>query len=95
MERRLRVLMFRGVNHWLAQGLELDICAQGPTRDIVLARFRRTLRAEIFIRFQEAAEPIKPAPQRFFAEYEKAPKYCQLVVTYDVAVRMVMLEVPS
>jgi hypothetical protein len=87
--------MFRSGNVWLAQGLELDICAQGPTRDIVCARFRKTLRAEIFIRFREAAEPIKPAPHRFFAEYEKAPKYCQQVVTYDVAVSMATLEMPS
>lgn len=87
--------MFRSGDHWLAQGLELDICVQGSTRDIACSRFRKTLRAAIFIRFQEAIEPIKPAPKKFFDDYEKAPKYCQQVIIYDIAVSMSKLEMPS
>ncbi|KAB2943963.1 MAG: hypothetical protein K8F92_04355 [Hyphomicrobium sp.] len=64
----LRVIVFKEGDVWIAQGLEIDICAQGPDLKAVKERFLVTLRSEI-----EHGDPssIGPGPDEFFSLWAK------------------------
>lgn len=70
---KIRVILFQEGDLFIAQGLELDICAQGKTPEEAKKRFSIALRAET----HEAAsagislfEAIEPAPAFFHSLYE-------------------------
>jgi len=68
----VRVVVFRDGDLFVAQGLELDLAAQGKTQEEALERLRVVFRAEA----REAAEQgrdlshIGPAPAPFRALFE-------------------------
>lgn len=59
----LRVIVFKEGDVWIAQGLEIDVSAQGPDLKAVKERFLVTLRSEF-----EHGDPgdIGPGPDEFF-----------------------------
>lgn len=64
----LRVIVFKEGDVWIAQGLELDVSAQGPDLKAVKERFLATLRSEF-----EHGDPqtIGPGPSKFFSMWTK------------------------
>ncbi|HHY49948.1 MAG TPA: hypothetical protein GYA10_09395 [Alphaproteobacteria bacterium] len=63
MADKIRVILFKEGDAWLAQGLEHDICVQAPTMKELYGRF------EVAVHL-ESEEPggldrIGPAPQHF------------------------------
>jgi hypothetical protein len=69
----LRYLVFNDHGVWIAQGLELDICAQGASLEAAARRFEATVREEMKERRADgnAVENIGEAPQRFFAMWNQ------------------------
>src|SRR6266567_5239656 len=62
---------------WIAQGLEYDICAQAQTLEDLHTAFEKALAATAFACIELGQEPfddMEPAPQKFWAMYEKAGK---------------------
>ena len=63
----LSVVIFTEGQHWIAQAIERDICAQGKDLDDVKARFEKTLDLELMLSFQNndpqplASVPVAPA----------------------------------
>ena len=71
----LRVILFLDSNAWVAQGLELDIAAQGKDIAETKACFMATFSAEYdYCKSQgkEMRELIGPAPSKFEAWFGKA-----------------------
>lgn len=70
----LRVAVFAEGDTWLAQALELDVCAQGASPDEVKERIVDTLDCELSLASEAGENPfetIGPAPQQFFAMWEQ------------------------
>ncbi len=69
MTDKIRVILFKEADQWLAQGLERDICVQAATLDDLYSRFDLTVRLEE----EEAGglERIGPAPSFFFDLWNK------------------------
>ena len=69
----IRVVVFREGDLFIAQGLELDICAQGKSSEEAKCRFDAALAAEICeaeARQMSLFDLIDPAPAFFEAIYE-------------------------
>ena len=63
MSGKIRVILFPEADMWLAQGIEHDICAQGPTKEEAITRFKMTVMLES--REEGGLDAIGPAPKRF------------------------------
>lgn len=63
----MRVLLLKEDTVWVAQCLEYDIAAQGPTIAVAKDAFVRTFAAQIAVAFHHRDEPL--------ATFEKAPTY--------------------
>ena len=73
----LRVVVFKDGDMYVAQGLEHDICAQGPDLNTVHQRFLDTLDAERGMAAEDgkAELDLEPAPQHFFTMWEERSKF--------------------
>lgn len=69
MSDKIRVIVFKRGEHWLAQGLEHDICAQATSLDKLFARFDLTVSLESEL--DGGLERIKPAPEQFFDMWDQ------------------------
>ena len=70
----IRVVVYSEGDAWVAQALELDICAQGANPDEARDHFLDTLDCELNIALQEGEDPavtIGPAPSQFFAMWDQ------------------------
>lgn len=74
----LRVIVFKEGNLWIAQGLELDICAQGPDLTTVKSRFLATLRIEC--ETGNPVESIGPSPERFQSLWDKRSDFVNRIL---------------
>jgi hypothetical protein len=54
---------------WIAADHHLDVCAQGPTRDVALVRLSALMRIERSLS-NELGQPIPPLPDDVRARYE-------------------------
>ena len=92
----IRALIFRDptVNAWVAQGLDLDICAQARTLEDVHRAFEKAIVSTAAVAIELGQEPfegIGRAPEKFFELFERAqvrtavaedgPKYMEPVPT--------------
>lgn len=71
----LRVLFIRDGAHWVAQALEHDIAAQGPSLKLARRAFERTLMGQIRLDQMQGRTPIThlpPAPSEFFDAFDQA-----------------------
>lgn len=67
-DKPFRVVIFQENDHWIAQMLEHDLCAQGPDLKTVRARFLATYCAELIESERSGREPLEgiaPAPAEF------------------------------
>jgi hypothetical protein len=70
----LRVIVYRDGDHYVAQGLEIDIATQGKDIPSLLARFDLTIEAECAMSRERGGEPfvgIGAAPNFFHGLWEK------------------------
>ncbi len=70
----LRVIVYRDGDHYVAQGLELDIATQAGDISSLLTRFDLTIEAECAMSRERGGEPfagIGPAPNFFHGLWEK------------------------
>lgn len=65
---QIQVIFFEENNHVIAQGLEVDICAWGDTKEEAKLAFLFVLAAEIRLHSEKGGSimDIGPAPQNFF-----------------------------
>ncbi len=72
----LRVLLFQEGEHWVAQGLEYDVGAQGKTIDDALYEMQRVLLGQIVIRQELDLPPFETAvpraPALYWRQFEQA-----------------------
>lgn len=74
-QQALRVLLYKDDEHWVAQGLDLDLCAFGKDLAAAIRRFDEVCELEISTRkkrFGDEHHGLKRAPQRFFDLWEKS-----------------------
>lgn len=74
----VRVLVGPWGDQWIAQGLEYDIAAQGPSAALALRSFVRLLHARIRLDLQRNREPLAdlpPAPEHFVAAWERLQEH--------------------
>lgn len=72
-ETTIRVVIFETDGIWVAQGLERDICAQGPDVETAKRRFEQACTLEAAHRlalFGDSVHGLDPAPRRFFEMWE-------------------------
>lgn len=70
---QLRVVVFKGQKHWVAQCLEYDIAAQARQLDDLPTMLRKSLEAELELSRKEGVEPfsvLSPAPDRYWAMWK-------------------------
>lgn len=69
MSDKIRVIIFKEENNWIAQGLEHDICVQAEKLEDIFGRF------EVAVRLEDEEEGglsrIKKAPKHFFNLWNK------------------------
>ena len=65
-----RVLLFKEGDHWVAQGLEYDVAAQGRSREETKAAFQRTFIGRLLFDVERGREPLKGV-ERAPAQYWK------------------------
>lgn len=73
-EHALRVVVFREEGQWVAQGVELDVAAQGQTLDDLFSRFELTLRLDLDECVKRGVDPIEqigPAPAYYGEMWER------------------------
>ncbi len=76
-EITIRVLLLKGQESWIAQGLEYNIAAQGDTVREAKEAFLQTVVGQIAIdrQFgQEALEGISPAPREYWEQFQEAER---------------------
>lgn len=72
-ERKFRYIVFLDAHSkkWIAQGLEVDICAQGDTEQLARSNFK----ASVFLEAGDVDDgdvfKIGPAPKKFFDLWEQ------------------------
>lgn len=71
-EHEIRVVLFRDGEHYLAQGIELDICAQGPSWQQALKRFEQTVNLQAD-EDEHRFYAIAPAPEKFYLLWVYGP----------------------
>jgi hypothetical protein len=71
----LAVLFFKERSgHWIAQGLERDIAAQGPDLEMAKLAFERTVMGYLKLDAQHHRAPLaslRPAPRPFWDAWER------------------------
>jgi hypothetical protein len=75
LEIKLRVVVFREGNVWVAQGVDYDIAAHGKDMGALMRTFERMLVENMAITTHLGRQPlegVKPAPERFRLMYESA-----------------------
>ena len=74
----LNILIFRGRENWIAQGLEYDIGAQGKTIDDALYQLQRLIMGHIVIGeklgLPQLQEVLPKAPEMYWRQFEKAKR---------------------
>jgi hypothetical protein len=72
--QKLDVLIMVEGGYYVAQGLEIDVCAQGRTLDELIERFVGTLYSQILLYKMDGMEEEQylSAPQKYFDRFEKA-----------------------
>ena len=73
----IRVLVLKQGDQWLAQGLDHDLAAQGPSDRQAIQSFLRILRARMKRDHERGKLPLEglpPAPDRFFDVWERAQR---------------------
>ena len=73
----VRVLVILQGDQWLAQGLDYDLAAQGPSDEQAIQSFVRILVARLRRDHQSGKEPLlnlPPAPDRFFEIWERGER---------------------
>ena len=86
MAQTIRVLVMKGEEAWVAQGIEHDIAGQGPTVEEAKEDFRRVLASEVWLRkdgFAGGMEAIPPAPEAYRRKYEEAEARSKRAVKED------------
>ncbi len=71
----LRVVIFREGDQWVAQVLEKDMSAHGPTEYAALAAVQLVLQAHVNFDTRQKRSPLSMlsrAPEAFWRAYEKA-----------------------
>lgn len=70
-QKEIRVVTFQEGDLFVAQALEVDVCAQGKTPDEALLRLKAALRCEEKLAEEEgrSLSDIGPAPQPFHVLY--------------------------
>jgi hypothetical protein len=74
--------MSHGANaeRWVAQCLEYDIASQGKTLEEMKDRFIQTVQGYIVLALERGVAPfsnLKPAPERYWKEYNQASEFEQ------------------
>jgi hypothetical protein len=75
-----RILLFRGIEHWVAQGLEYDIAAQGKDIDEALQRFKHVVMAQLISDRRQGRrmfEGLGQAPRSYWESFEKAHRLAE------------------
>ena len=70
---RIRVIVYRDADLWVAQALEYDIGAQADDPETLVTRLEVTMRAEIEMSVKLHGKPlagIEPAPQHFHDKWD-------------------------
>jgi len=70
-ELRLTILLRRSGSAWIAQCLEYDVAAQGPTPEVCKQRFMNTMSSRILRDLAQGRVPLADltqAPKRYFEE---------------------------
>ena len=71
----INAVIFREGRHWIAQGLQHDVCAQGDTLDEVHAAFAQQLIATAAIALELGEEPftnIDRAPDQYWEMFGRS-----------------------
>ncbi len=71
----LRVVAYREDDHYVAQGLEFDICVQANTLEELQLRFDRAAFATLAVCVERGADPrdaVPKAPREFWDMFEDA-----------------------
>lgn len=68
MANKIRVILFKDGDAWIAQGLEHDICAQAPSMNELYGRFE----VAVHLESEEVGglDRIPPAPAKFHEMWE-------------------------
>ena len=82
-EINISVLLYQEDGHWIAQGIEFDITASGPSLPEVSRRFFDRVGAELLISLElgesDPLAGVPPAPNRFSQMFERS----QMCVTTE------------
>jgi hypothetical protein len=73
----IRVIVFKEDGQWVAQCLEVDVCAQADDLDMLSERLMVTLKAELKESLERNGKPfagIDPAPKRFHMMWDRRPR---------------------
>ena len=76
--KSINVLIFKEDGFWVAQGLEYDLVAQGPSLDQVEKNFVQTLVSQILIDLKNGKEPLVdfgPAPEECIRHFNETRIY--------------------
>jgi hypothetical protein len=87
-EIKLRVVVLKEGNYWLAQALERDLCARADSLDKVKARFALLVELEREYSRQHGKAPfdsIDPAPKHFHDMWEQRSTFVQKYKDLDLA----------
>jgi hypothetical protein len=71
----IRVVVYREGDHYVAQGLEFDICVQAGSLDELQERFSRTAFATLAVCLERGTDPreaVPRAPAEFWEMFEEA-----------------------
>ena len=77
----LRVVVFAEGEAWIAQALELDVCAQGANPDEARERFLDTLDCELSMALDAGEDPtesIGAAPKQFFSMWDQRSAFSSI-----------------
>lgn len=76
----MRVLLLKEDDLWVAQCLEYDIAAQGPTVDAAKEAFVRAFAAQIAVALHHGEEPLAtfgPAPRYYWDRFSEAQRLAE------------------
>ena len=71
----ISVLLFKEGDAWVAQGLEHDLAAQGPSIELVQRAFLSALAGQFKLDLQQKRAPLshlQPAPMRYWRAWDQA-----------------------
>ncbi len=91
ISKPIRVVVFKGEEHWVAQCLEHDICTQASDLDTLRDRIEQTIAAEHELCSSKGRDlsSIPAAPDHFFRMWDKRSEFDKSGssdgVTYEMA----------